>query len=129
MERFLKYFLDHLKIERGLSTNTLVSYRNDLCQLGDFLLDHGATSWADASRDDLLDFLDHQRRRGLEAASMARELAAIKMFYRYLAAENLTATDPTAAMDSPRLWRILPDMLSPGETGALLNAFSAPLPL
>ena len=125
MERFLKYFLDHLKIERGLSSNTLASYRNDLCQLGDFLLDHGIASWAEANRDDLLDFLDHQRRRGMEAASMARELAAIKMFYRYLAAENLTAADPTAAMDSPRLWRILPDMLSPGETGALLNAFSA----
>ena len=124
MERFLKYFIDHLKVERGLSQNTVDAYCSDLCTLGDYLQDNGITDWGSASRDDLLDFLDFRRRRGMEAATLARELAAIKVFYRYLVSEKLLTCDPSAVMDSPRLWRILPDMLSIEETERLLHAFS-----
>ncbi len=124
MKRYLKYFIEHLKVERGLSRNTLLAYRNDLCSLGDFLLDKGISQWDDAGRDDLLDFLDFKRNGGMEESSIARHLAAMKMFYRYMYAEKLSAADPTAAMDSPRLWRILPEMLSIEETGRLLRAFS-----
>lgn len=124
MERFLKYFIEHLKIERGLSRNTLLAYRNDLCALGDFLMDNGVTRWQDANRDDLLDFLDFRRSGDAEETSIARSLAAIKMFYRYLYSEKFSESDPTAAMDSPRLWRILPELLSVEETDRLLRAFS-----
>ena len=124
MERFLKYFITHLKIERGLSPNTVEASCNDLCTLGDYLRDNGITDWDKVSRDDLLDFLDFRRRRGMEAATLARELAAIKVFYRYLVNEKLLTSDPSAVMDSPRLWRMLPDMLSIEETDRLLRAFS-----
>lgn len=124
MERFLKYFMNHLKVERGLSLNTVDAYCSDLCTLGDYLQDNGISSWDKVSRDDLLDFLDFRRRRGMEAATLARELAAIKVFYRYLVNEKLLDHDPSAVMDSPRLWRILPDMLSIEETDRLLRAFS-----
>ena len=124
MKRYLKYFIEHLKVERGLSRNTLLAYRNDLCSLGDFLMDKGIWQWDQAGRDDLLDFLDFKRQEQMEESSIARHLAAMKMFYRYMYAEKLSASDPTAAMDSPRLWRILPEMLSIEETGRLLRAFS-----
>ena len=124
MERFLKYFIAHLKVERGLSPNTVEAYCNDLCTLGDYLRDNGITGWDKVSRDNLLDFLDFRRRRGMEAATLARELAAIKVFYRYLVNEKLLISDPSAVMDSPRLWRMLPDMLSIEETDRLLRAFS-----
>ena len=124
MKRYLKYFIEHLKVERGLSRNTLLAYRNDLCSLGDFLMDKGILQWDQAGRDDLLDFLDFKRQEQMEESSIARHLAAMKMFYRYMYAEKLSASDPTAAMDSPRLWRILPEMLSIEETGRLLRAFS-----
>ena len=123
MERYLKYFIEHLKVERGLSRNTVVAYRNDLCSLGDFLSDNGVNKWEVATRDDLLDYLDFQRKQGLEESSIARSLAAMKVFFRYLYAEKFSSVDPTAAMDSPRLWRILPDMLSIRETERLLKAF------
>jgi len=124
MERFLKYFIEHLKVERGLSFNTVEAYCNDLCTLGDYLRDNGIADWSKVSRDDLLDFLDFRRRRGMEAATLARELAAIKVFYRYLVNEKLLTSDPSAVMDSPRLWRMLPDMLNIEETDRLLRAFS-----
>lgn len=123
MERYLKYFIEHLKVERGLSRNTVIAYRNDLCSLGDFLMDNGVNKWELATRDALLDYLDFQRRQELEESSIARSLAAIKLFFRYLYAEKFSSVDPTAAMDSPRLWRILPDMLSIRETERLLKAF------
>jgi integrase/recombinase XerD len=123
MERYLKYFIEHLKVERGLSRNTVIAYRNDLCSLGDFLMDNGVNKWELATRDALLDYLDFQRQQGLEESSIARSLAAIKLFFRYLYAEKFSSVDPTAAMDSPRLWRILPDMLSIRETERLLKAF------
>lgn len=124
MERFIKYFIEHLKVERGLSSNTVEAYCNDLCTLGDYLRDNGIADWSKVCRDDLLDFLDFRRRRGMEAATLARELAAIKVFYRYLVNEKFLNSDPSAVMDSPRLWRILPDMLSIEETDRLLRAFS-----
>ena len=124
MKRYLKYFIEHLKVERGLSRNTLLAYRNDLCSLGDFLMDKGILQWDQAGRDDLLDFLDSKRQEQMEESSIARHLAAMKMFYRYMYAEKLSAADPTAAMDSPRLWRILPEMLSIEETSRLLRAYS-----
>ena len=124
MERYLKYFIDHLKIERGLSRNTQTAYRTDLCALGDYLMTNGITSWADADRENILDFLDDLRDDGMESSSIARHLAAIKMFYRYLAAEKLISEDPAAVMDSPKLWRVLPDYLSISEVDALLRAFS-----
>ena len=124
MKRYLKYFIEHLKVERGLSRNTLLAYRNDLCSLGDFLMDKGILQWDQAGRDDLLDFLDSKRQEQMEESSIARHLAAMKMFYRYMYAEKLSAVDPTAAMDSPRLWRILPEMLSIEETSRLLRAYS-----
>ena len=123
MERYLKYFIEHLKVERGLSRNTVIAYRNDLCSLGDFLMDNGVNKWELATRDALLDYLDFQRRQELEESSIARSLAAIKLFFRYLYAEKFSSVDPTAAMDSPRLWRILPEMLSIRETERLLKAF------
>ena len=86
-------------------------------------MDNGVAKWEQATRDALLDYLDFQRQQGLEESSIARSLAAIKVFFRYLYAEKFSSVDPTAAMDSPRLWRILPDMLSIRETERLLKAF------
>ncbi|MBO5821909.1 MAG: tyrosine recombinase XerD, partial [Lentisphaeria bacterium] len=103
---------------------TVEAYCNDLCTLGDYLRDNGIADWSKVCRDDLLDCLDFRRRRGMEAATLARELAAIKVFYRYLVNEKFLNSDPSAVMDSPRLWRILQDMLSIEETDRLLRAFS-----
>ena len=125
MIRYLKYFTDHLKIERGLSPNSCSAYANDLCQLGDYLMDRNIRQWADADREILLDYLDFMRDKGMESSTIARHLAAMKVFYRYLTAEKLIPADPTAVMDSPRLWRVLPDQLSISEVDAFLRAFSA----
>ncbi|MBE6365804.1 MAG: site-specific tyrosine recombinase XerD [Lentisphaerae bacterium] len=123
MDTYIRYFIQHLTIERGLSKNTVKAYAGDISALADFLQDNHIDSWRTPDRDTLLDFLDFLRDNGMETSSIARHLTAIKMFYRYLAAENLVDQDPTTLMDSPKLWRILPDYLSLDEVEALLNIF------
>ena len=125
MEPYLRLFVQHLTVERGLSANTVKAYATDLLALEDFLTAAGMTSWRRCGREDLLDFLDSLRDRGMEMTSIARHLTAARMFFRFLAEEKLVAEDPTLLMDSPRLWRVLPECLSPAEVDALLAVYSA----
>lgn len=125
MEPYLRYFVQHLTVERSLSRNTVKAYAGDLLALEDFLTDAGVTSWRQCDREKLLDFLDFLRDRGMETSSIARHLTAARMFFRYLTMEKLIPADPTVLMDSPKLWRILPDYLSVDEVDALLAVFPA----
>ncbi|MBE6398939.1 MAG: site-specific tyrosine recombinase XerD [Lentisphaerae bacterium] len=125
MEPYLRYFVQHLTVERSLSRNTVKAYAGDLLALEDFLTDAGAASWRQCDREKLLDFLDFLRDRGMETSSIARHLTAARMFFRYLTMEKLIPADPTVLMDSPKLWRILPDYLSVDEVDALLAVFPA----
>ena len=125
MEPYLRYFVQHLTVERSLSRNTVKAYAGDLLALEDFLTDAGVTSWRQCDREKLLDFLDFLRDRGMDTSSIARHLTAARMFFRYLTMEKLIPADPTVLMDSPKLWRILPDYLSVDEVDALLAVFPA----
>lgn len=123
MEKFIRYFVRHLTVERGLSENTVRAYGSDLLSLADYLQNSGKTEWSQVDREILLDFLDHLRDAGMESTSIARHLTALKMFFRYLCAEGLLSEDPSLLMDSPKLWRVLPDYLSLDEVDRLLNVY------
>ena len=120
----VKSFIEYLQIERGLSSNTCASYRNDLQNFAAYMQKQNIARLTDADRDILLDFLDSLRDDELEAATIARHLTSLKIFFRYLFNEKLIAVNPAEVMDSPKLWRILPDHLSGDEVEALLKSFS-----
>jgi hypothetical protein len=82
----------------------------------------------ETQRRDILDFLMAGKQKGLAAASLARRLVAIKVFFRHLASEGLLATNVADAMESPRLWKILPPTLSVEEVERLLAAPNAATP-
>ena len=124
MEKFIEYFLRHMTVERGLSKNTVSSYKSDLNALAFYLNERGICVWQDADRDILLDFIDALRDCEMETTSIARHLASMRMFYRYLATEGLIGSDPTLLLDTPKLWQVLPDHLSSEEVTALLNIYS-----
>jgi integrase/recombinase XerD len=120
MQVFIDRFIDYLSLERGLSRNTTVAYGADLCSFAIFLADQGIGSVNDATRETVTDYLLHEKQRGLNTASLCRRLVAIKMFYRYLQQEGLATANITDGMDAPRLWKILPDILTPKEIERLL---------
>lgn len=119
----LRHFGGYLSLERGLSANSVSAYLTDLKDFVEFLGKNGKNSFPGVSRDDIIAFLSECRARGLESSSIARRLVSVKMLFRYLFQENLIPNDITDVMDSPKLWRILPDFLSPDEVERILKIF------
>jgi len=122
MRFLLDQFMDHLVLERGLSENTRLAYGHDLSEFLNFLTRRGCAGIQDVKRKDILDFLMKGKEKGLVASSLARRLVAIKVFFRYLSQEGLLGSNVADAMDSPRLWKILPPTLSMEEVDRLLTA-------
>ncbi|HXI84986.1 MAG TPA: site-specific tyrosine recombinase XerD [Verrucomicrobiae bacterium] len=122
MEQLVDAFLDHLSVERGLAANTRLAYRTDLARFTSFLQQRGVRQFNAAERQHITDYLLDRRKNGLGPRSLARHLAAIRMFCRFLSREKLLATDVTQTIDSPKLWRTLPHTLDYEEVGRLLAA-------
>jgi integrase/recombinase XerD len=120
-DRLQDLFLDMLAAERGAAANTLEAYRRDLTDFGDHLA-AGGRRIADASSDDLRDYLTELSRRGFKASSLARRLSAIRQLYRFLYAEGHRRDDPAAVLEGPRRGQSLPKVLSIGEVDRLLEA-------
>jgi len=126
LDREIAEFGQFVILERGLAGNTRFSYCFDLESAAAFLRDvKKVTAWSQVTRDMLLDYLDDLRDRGLESSTAAHHLIALKMLFRYLKSEERISVDVTEVMESPRLWKILPDFLSEEEVMALLKAFPA----
>ena len=122
--REIEFFVEFITIERGLAPNTIAAYRHDIEKSADFLhSDLKRSSWSDVTTDDLLDILDDMRDREFETSSIARRLVAIKVFFKFLYSESLVPVNISEVMDSPRLWKILPDFLSVSEIDRLMNVF------
>jgi integrase/recombinase XerD len=113
-------FADALWMENGLSENTLAAYRRDLYRLSVWLKQRGCTLTG-AQSADLLGFLGQQYREGRALRSSARLLSSLRRFYRFLVREGRRSDDPTASIESPKMDRPLPHVLSEAEVEALLD--------
>ena len=125
--------MDYVTVERGLAANTRRAYREDLAEFTGFLRRHNVEPVVTIDRQLITAFLLEQRKpgstargharvTGLSVRSVARRLAAIRMFFRFLVREKLLAVDPTQNLDTPKLWRVLPHVLDYAEVEQLLNA-------
>lgn len=114
-------FLDALWLEKGLSENTLKSYRHDLEKLRDWVSGQGTTLLT-LRRADMNTYLSYRMQRGLKARSTARCLSCVRAFYRYLLRENKIDVDPTLQVENPKLGRPLPDTLTEADVEKLLAA-------
>jgi len=122
MDSFFDLFLNYLTVEKGLATNTLDAYGRDLSRYLTFLNKAGVGEPDKISRTDVLRFLGNLKQEGLSARSRARTLSAVRMFHRFLRMEKLSDQDPTALVESPRMLRPLPHLLSQDEVEKLLSA-------
>ena len=120
MESTARAFLSHLKIEKGLSPNTIVAYGRDLAKFSAFASKH-ARSLASISRDDIVDFLGSLYRQKLDSRSVARHLVTLRNFFRFALREGARKDDPTLNLESPRLRKSLPGFLRLEEVDRLLT--------
>jgi integrase/recombinase XerD len=113
-------FLTHVRVEKGLSSNTVSAYRRDLTKFDVFARKRKASLEA-VTRDDLVDFLAGLYRSNLESKSVARHLVTLRNFFRFAQIQELISEDPSINLESPKIRRSLPGYLRLEEVERLLN--------
>jgi integrase/recombinase XerD len=122
VERAIDLFLDHCKVERGLSANTLDGYSRDLGKLAGFLADAGRATVDDVTTTDLAGFLAALTAAGLSARSRARALVAVRGLCRFLVADKWLDGDPAELLDAPKLAPRSPVVLGEDAVARILAA-------
>ncbi len=111
-------FLSSVRVEKGLSVNTIESYRRDLMKFAAHA-ENASMSLSKVSREYLQEFIDSLYAQGMAARSVARCVVSLRNFFRFLVKEKVVASDVTAQMDSPQVGRSLPKFLAIKEVDLL----------
>lgn len=122
MEADLNDYIHYLKIERGLSANTILSYRRDLGQYLDFLNKQDLKSWDAIDRYAVLAFLKELNDEKKSSATITRMITSLRKFHQYLRQERYTNNDPMQHIDTPKKAKRLPKTLSQAEVEQILEA-------
>lgn len=126
---YLKEFTTHLKLERGLSENSVAAYINDVNKLLQYHEQFDQqTTILEVSHASLQNFVSWLNDLGMLANTQARVISGLKAFFNYLMLENLIQEDPSAMLESPKHSRKLPDVLSYNEINDLITAIDASKP-
>lgn len=112
--------MNSVRVEKGLSENTIKAYRRDLEKFAAFAQQH-KLSTKHVRRRDVVDFLAMLYRQGLDSRSVARHLTTLRNFFRFALIEGYVDEDPSATIESPKFHRALPDFLSLEEVDRLLR--------
>src|SRR3989338_9022515 len=110
MKEHIEEFINYLAVERGLADNTLLAYRRDLNKYSAYLGKNNVNGAKGVKREHITDFMYDQKKNGLSANSICRSLAAIKMFHRFLVRERFLDEDPTHLVETPKIWKKIPDV-------------------
>ena len=126
--RLIDSWLDQQWLEKGLSEHSLESYRRDIRQLAIWLQGQHA-NLLQCQRYQLLEFLADRHQQGVGARSVARQLSAVKSFYRWLKREGRIEEDPALLIERPKTGRPLPKTLTEADVEARRAAPDLPTPL
>lgn len=118
----LQDFMHYLQIERGLSANTLQSYRRDLERYQKYIeKDLKMISWNEINRENIISFLYLLKDEGKATATVSRTISSIRLFHQFLVRERLVEKDASLHIETPKNARKLPDVLSIQEVEILLD--------
>ncbi len=129
MEQGVTAFLNYLRVEKGLSANTLAAYGRDLKKFVAFAEARRRASPASVSSDDVVDFLGSLYKRKLDSRSVARHTVSLRGFFRFAVAEGWIREAPTENLETPKGWKRLPSHLSVDEVDRLLAQPEVATPL
>lgn len=126
-DSYISEFLGYLKVEKGLSENTVDAYQRDILKLMEFSVQRRKDP-TQVSYDDLLSFMTELFDLGIGARSQARILSGIKQFYHFMNFYDYMMDNPTSLMDSPSIGRKLPEVLDVEEIDAMEAAIDLSKP-
>lgn len=122
MERDVKDFVVYVSSEKGLSSHTLEAYHRDTTYFLDFLKQtFSIKNWNDVQEQHIIDFVAYKKELGHATSSLTRYLIAIKVFFRFLKREGITNQNCAIFLETPKLWQLIPEVLSPEEIDLLFS--------
>jgi len=128
-DTLIRRFAAYLKLERSLSDNSIQAYVRDVTKLRQFVhISNLSLTAAEVTAEHIGDFLKNIGDLGLSAYSQARILSGIKSFFEFMVYEQIITGSPAELIDSPRLGRKLPDVLSVSEIDKLFEAIDLSTP-
>ena len=113
-------FCTYIISEKGLSLNTLEAYRRDVENFLSFLQKFALLKWEEVKQQHIIDFLWYKHQCTSAPASISRALIAIKVFFRFLTREGVVNCDVAFLLETPKIWQLIPDILSIEEMECLL---------
>ncbi|GET23424.1 site-specific tyrosine recombinase XerD [Prolixibacter denitrificans] len=124
-----KGYESFLRLEKSLSQNSISAYINDINKLISFLEGKFKELPPDKVKlQHLREFVEWMNQKGVSPRTQARTISGIKSFYKYLLMEGVIENDPTTLLESPKIGRKLPDILSDQEINDLINAIDLSKP-
>ena len=120
MERQLKYFFDFLENDKKLSENTLQSYKRDLKQFKRYI-EACEVSYNHVKEEDIKDYIKELHENGKKPSSISRCIASIRSFYQFVLKRKKIKIDPTANIQSPKIEKRVPSVLTSKEVELLLD--------
>lgn len=110
-------FLDHIRSEKGLSPHTIEAYGRDIRLFGDLLV---LKDWKGVGSGEVIAFLGELKNRSFASSSVCRILVAVKVFFRFLKKEGEVSLDLGRYFETPKMWQLVPEVMTPEEVEALL---------
>lgn len=121
MEVLVQKFINFLEKDKRLSTNTLQSYKRDIEQFMLYLQDIKLYNISNTNKTTIIAYLLHLQKKGRATSTISRNLASIRSFYQYIAKNKIIDQDPTVELESPKVEKKLPQILSTKEVELLLE--------
>lgn len=115
-------FLSYISSEKGLASNTIEAYGRDISLFASFLISIDITSLKKVSSASLISFLSSLKDKQYASSSISRMLIALKVFFRFLKKEGWIDADPSQHIDTPKIWQLIPEVMSASEVDQLLQA-------
>ena len=126
--KLLKSFSRHLKLEKGVSDNTIDGYLHDVDKLFRYLSADSEPSIDQLAGADITQFICQLQDLGIQARSQARIISGLKAFYTFLRLEEYIDNDPMELIEGPKLGRKLPEVLTVEEIDAIIGSFDMSRP-
>ena len=120
MEKQIKLFLDFLKVDKKLSENTLQSYKRDVEQ-NEKYVEENRINYLKVTEEDIRDYMEYLREENKKQSTISRSLASIRSFYQFLIRVKKIKKDPTMAIESPKVNKRVPNILTSKEVELLLD--------
>ncbi|GAB4537734.1 MAG: site-specific tyrosine recombinase XerD [Thermodesulfovibrionia bacterium] len=123
MNELIRRFLNYLTVEKGLSSNTISAYKNDIDKFEDYLRkrDKGLTNF---NKDDLIAYINHLKDMGLQTSSISRGISSLRGLCRFMLLEGVIDEDPIENISTPRGWKRIPRVLGVDEVYELIESAS-----